>query len=175
MSQTITSTGAICYRTKLMELARAAAFARCIGGNTDRFADVTIEESGRARSDAKFFVQFRPISRERQEALYGAQFDLRTQRAEAEGADYIFWQDDSRRFWWCFNPKSGETYEVSAGGCTCPDHEFRCKRAGLQCKHVQALGMQAEAGTLGKTDKVTRTPEAEARRQRVLANIARDF
>jgi hypothetical protein len=192
---TITQTGTIAYRTKNMDLARAAAFARCLAANAARFTSVTIET---ARTKAEqYFVTFRPTSETRQGNLYQAEWDARKERAEAEGAEYIFWRDpDKAGVDWCFNPKSGETYEVSTFECSCPDHQFRCKNAGLLCKHQQARTLQAEAGRLGKTDKKTTTyfdvvngsvvtrnahtgeivkESLSERDARMLANVARDF
>lgn len=178
MSTTILTNGAIAYRTKPMELARAAAFAKCIEANAGRFTSVEISQA-RAKTE-QYFVTFRPTSETRQGDLYQAEWDARQQRAQEEGAEYIFWRDtDNPGVDWVFNPKSGETYQVSTFGCTCPDYMFRCEKAGLLCKHQQARTIQADAGRLGKTDKVTvctQTSESrESRNARMLANVARDF
>ena len=159
---TITTEGAIVYRSKNMPLSLASGFARCIEANASRFCDVAIVPSKAAE---KYFVQFRPVNRERQGDLYEAQYNARADRAQAEGSDYIFWPDaDNPGTDWCFNPLSGETYQVSLFDCTCADHVYRCAPAGLVCKHRHARQLQADAGTLGKTDKVTRPVKTEAER-----------
>jgi hypothetical protein len=192
---TITQAGAIVYRTKNMDIAHAAAFARCIEANNGRFTSVEIVEA-RTKEEA-YFVTFRPVSPERQGDMYEQQWNVRKERAEQEGAEYIFWRDtDNPGTDWCFNPKSGETYQVSTFSCSCPDYVYRCEKAGLLCKHQQARTMQAEAGRLGATDKHTRTyadvvdgcvvrknlltgaiveESIEYRRARMQSSINRDF
>jgi hypothetical protein len=158
---TITTDGTICFRTKNLPLSIAANFARCIEANKTRFCDVAITPA--KTKEEKYFVQFRPVSADRQGAMYEAQYNARIERAQAEGMDYIFWQDpDFPNSHWCFNPTSGETYQVTPFSCTCADYTYRCDRAGLKCKHQQAFQLQADAGRLGKTDKVTRTDDDRA-------------
>lgn len=169
----IQTDGSIVYRTKLMPLTRAASFARCLDGNT-RFTSVMLEKPAKAKAD-KFFVTFRPANPERQTALYQTEWDKREARAENEGGDYIFWKDPDGRFWWVFNPLSGETYELTPFSCSCPDYQFRCNKAGLHCKHMHALQLQADAGTLGKTDKTTPAPANETARQKLARLAAVDF
>lgn len=167
----IRSDGAICYRTKPMEPGQAARFARCLLANRDRFCDVQQHDSSHTRTP-KVFITFRPVNRERQGDMYLRQWDARKERAQDEGWDYIFWPDPDRRgLYWCFNPLSGETYEVTCFDCTCPDYRYRCSKAAIQCKHMQAWEMQSEAGRI---DKTIPTP-AQARRGRVLSNIGKDF
>ena len=169
---TITTEGAIVYRTKTMTMSRAAAFARMIQSNADRFTSVEIKPAQRTRI-ASFIVTFQPVSRERQEDLYEQQFNARKDRAEAEGMDYIFWPDPDRTgVTWCYNPNSGETYEVQTFSCSCPDYHYRCEKAGLLCKHQQALTLQREAGVVGKTDKTTPKQQRQAW---YAANVNRDF
>lgn len=178
---TITPLGAIAYRTRNMEQTKAAAFARCIEANAARFRDVQVCEAHTATP--QFYVQFRPTSAARQADLYEAAFNARKDRADREGAEYLFWPDpDHAGSHWCFNPLSGETYQVETFSCSCPDYQMRCSRAGLLCKHQQALTMQREAGTLGQTDKVTRTPTRDtspeaiaARATRCAASVNLDF
>jgi hypothetical protein len=172
--ETINSDGTISYRTKLLrDLQFAARFARCLRANATRFCDVEIVPSLKAKGDA-WYVSFRPINRERQIEMLERQADARRQRAAEEGLDYIFWADpDHTGSYWCFNPKSGETYEVSIFSCTCPDYEFRCKRAAIQCKHQQAWELQKSLGVFGQTDKQAET--SEQRRARIAASIAADF
>jgi hypothetical protein len=176
---TITPTGTICYRSKCLPLSIAASFAKCVQANATRFCDVEIQKSDKSRSE-KFFVTFRPVNPTRQADLYEAQYNARAERAQQEGSEYIFWKDtDNPGTDWCFNPVSGETYQVSTFSCSCPDYLFRCEKAGLLCKHQQARTLQFEAGTLGKTDKVTRREQSSeakaARAARCLASLNSDF
>jgi predicted nucleic acid-binding Zn finger protein len=191
---TITQTGAIVYRTKTMELSLAAAFARCIEGNSGRFTSVEIVEA-RTKEEA-YFVTFRPVSTERQGMLYQEQFNIRQQRAEDEGQDYIYWKDEHPGSWWVFNPKSGETYQVGVFSCTCADYHYRASKIGVPCKHMHALKVQSDAGMLGATDKKTPTyadvvdgrvvrrnlltgaiveESVEERRARMQSSVNRDF
>lgn len=143
----ITKSGAIVYRTKLMSDAAAARFASCLRGNS-RFCDVETVESQTAKTP-KSFVTFRPSSRERQGDMLVSQWNQRAERAATEGMCYIFVADsDHTGDYWCFNPISLETYQVSSFRCSCPDFVYRCDRAGIQCKHQQAWEMQSRAGTL---------------------------
>ena len=160
----ITSEGAVAYRTTNMPLARAAAFARCVTANTTRFCDVAIVQA--RTKEVAYHVTFRPVSVLRQGDLYEAQWAARCAKAASEGADYIYWRDDDcPGSWWVFNPISGETYTVCVFSCSCPDYHYRAGRAGVACKHMQALGHQ--------TEKVTET--REARNARIQAGVSKDF
>lgn len=169
----INQDGAVVYRTKTMQLAQAAAFAKCLQANADRFMGVEIVE---ARTKVEqYFVAFQPVSRERQADMYEGQFNARKERAEVELTTFIFWKDPDRMgVYWCFSEGSGNTYELTTFDCDCPDATFRAARAGLVCKHRHALQMQIDAGMVGKTDK--KSPlEREARNARIMASIDRDF
>jgi hypothetical protein len=124
-----------------MTLARAAAFSKCLEANDD-FSVVAIEESQRAKGEARWFVVFVPVNPQRLADIADRQQDARAQRAADEGANYLFAldKDAGRPFFWVFNPKSGETYEVDPRGhCSCPDFQYRCEVAGLRCKHLVAV------------------------------------
>lgn len=166
---TITTTGQVVYRTKLMDLSRANSFARCISSNT-RFSDVLVERSERAKSEKNCFVTFQPMSEERKDAIHQAQQDARTHRGETQ--EFIFWQDpDHINSFWCFSVESGETYQVDLFSCTCPDYVYRCQCAGLTCKHMAAWSKQKREGLIGQTDKQTPQPERAARQARLNANL----
>ena len=153
MSETIGRDGVIRYRTRLFsDWEQADRFRRCLEANP-RFVDPTVCESGTSKT-VKWFVTFRPGNRERQLDMYERQWDARRDRGWTEGLEYIFWQDpDHPGSWWCFNPRSGETYEVTIFSCTCPDYVYRCHLAALQCKHMQAWEAQSELGLLQRTIK----------------------
>lgn len=166
---TIGPDGRVTYRTSLFTLqAKAQSFARCLTAN-NRFERVLVHASQTAKTP-KWFVTFEPTSESRKDAIHAGQQDARAQRAAEQ--EFIFWPDPDRRtvngdplFWWCFSLSSGETYEVSPlGGCTCPDYQFRCQCAGLQCKHMLAWSAQRAAGLLGQTDKKTISREELRRR-----------
>ena len=177
---TITPDGAIVYRTKLMEREKAGAFARMIGANATRFCDVQIVPSN--GKTARYFVTFRPVSAAKQGDMYQREWDKNADRAEAEGADYIYWRDpDDWRRTWVFNPKSGETYEMWLGHCACPQKKFRLGRAALHCKHEIEMDNRRAAGldpfgTEKQTPKVeTTAPVAPAKPPLAQRFAARDL
>lgn len=127
------------FRTKLLTEERARRFAACLQAN-GRFLDVKVEVSKRASSFyRRHFVSYAPASEERQRELLCRQQDSRQRRAETEGSDYLFVldRDSVQPFYWCYNPRSGETYEVTQFDCSCPD--FRYRGPGVRCKHMIAL------------------------------------
>ena len=126
------------FRTKLMEQSQAERFARCLRANP-RFANVELVTSKAAKSERNVFVAFEPASEERQAELLGQVQGEREVRAATEGQHYVFCLDTSRRFFWVYNPKSQETYEVTPESCSCADHVYRCRAQGLKCKHSLAL------------------------------------
>lgn len=176
--------GAILYRTCPMEPAQAQRFAKALTANKTRFIDVEIEDA--RTKTTKSFVTYRPLNPTRQGDLYQAQYDQRLHRAEEEGDNYIFWEDETERFWWCLNPLSGETYEVTAFGCTCPDYHYRCEKAGIHCKHQHAKQRQADKGMLlryqdrvrleaiagGDEKRLMNLVQALVKRQMELAKVA---
>jgi hypothetical protein len=135
----ITSQGSLSYRTKLMPEAKAQAFAACLTANAD-FTEVSVEESARAKREEKFFVQFKPASELRQLDMLARQIDARASRAAAQGFSFILDKDAGRPFVWVHSHSSGEVYELDIEGrsCGCPDHLYRCSKAGIQCKHALA-------------------------------------
>lgn len=137
--QTLSSNG-VSYRTQLMELAAAERFAACIRGN-ERFQGAEVVESGRAKagSPKRWFVSYQPASETRAAALILDQQGSRIERAEAQAANYEFVLDPTGRFFWTLNLITGEVYETTEGTCSCPDHTYRCRPAGLQCKHILIL------------------------------------
>lgn len=150
----INADGVVMYRTVLLPLTQAAAFARCIGSNA-RFASVAIQRSEKAKTE-KFFVTFRPASDSAAGRLYEAEYNKNVKRADEQGADFIFWQDpDNQSLEWVFNPYSGETHQIVNGVCQCPHKQFRLSRCGFHCKHEIEHDRRFTAGTLGATDKVT--------------------
>lgn len=130
------------FRTKLLTRDQASRFAKCLTANA-RFGAAEVCESTRAKSpDRRFFVAFAPSNPERREAILTRQQDARTERALGEGSEYVWMQDKDggRAFLWLLST-SGEVYEVDPGGrsCSCPDFTYRCRPAGLRCKHLIAL------------------------------------
>lgn len=147
--QTITKDG-VFYRTKLFRnFQKADAFKKCLTANPG-FTGVSIEDGANTKGPA-WFIQFRPAGRDRQVDMLEREMDKRALRAETEGMNYVFVRDaDKPYLLWCYNPKSGEVYEVTTFDCSCPDYEFRCRAAGLKCKHQQARQLQADRGVLCK-------------------------
>jgi predicted nucleic acid-binding Zn finger protein len=137
---TLSSAGAG-YRTKLMDRPTADRFAACLQANP-RFTDVAVCESGRTQNpEVRWFVAYAPASETRQAALASSEQHKRLQTSLEEGSSYVFCldQDGARPFFYCLNPRSGEVYEVTERTCTCPDFHYRCRHAGLHCKHQLAL------------------------------------
>lgn len=139
--------GRVVYRTKLMTETRAAAFAACLTANGARFESVEVVRSERAKGDADHFVTFLPVSETRQYGMVVSQLEARAERAQAEGAAYLFLadKDAGRAFFHCFNPVSSEIYEVSETSCSCPDWTYRASKIGVPCKHQLAAEMYAKA------------------------------
>ena len=139
----IIAQGQPAFRTRLMDADRAARFSRCLTANP-RFANVAAVES--PRSAGRWFVQFQPASEERQAAILARQQTARQIRADREAFVFVLDIDGGRPFCWCHSLASGEVYEVDEESCSCPDHVYRCKPAGLACKHQLALAAAAVAG-----------------------------
>jgi hypothetical protein len=144
--ESITNQGVLSMRTKLMEIERAARFARCLQAYP-RFAAVEIETSHRAKSEKRYFVTFLPSNPERLEAMAQRQQDARASRAATQEFTFCLDKDAGRAFHWCHSHATGEVYETTRESCSCPDAEYRCKPNGLKCKHQLALerAIQAEA------------------------------
>jgi hypothetical protein len=136
----IVAQNGVFHRTKLLTLAAAAAFARCLGGNS-RFTSVSIEESKRAKSEKRWMVLFQPSNASRQEAMVDRQQDARARRACEQPFTFCLDKDAGRPFFWCHSHTSGEVYEVGANAecCSCPDATYRLRGTGLRCKHQLAL------------------------------------
>jgi len=146
----IANDGQLSYRTKLMELPRAAAFARALGAN-DLFTAVEIETSSRAKSERKYFVTFLPSNPERVQDMLDRQQDARAERAAEQEFTFLLDKDGGRPYLLCWSHTSGEVYDVDVHGrsCSCPDHEFRCKPNGLRCKHALAAVAAMAEGEVG--------------------------
>lgn len=128
------------FRTKLMPEGAALRFAKCLRANA-RFTGVLVYESDRAKSPVRrHFVIYHPTSAARCEAILQREQDGRTVRALTEGQGYTFVldKDGGRPFYWCLSA-SGEVYETTRESCACPDYEYRCRLAGVHCKHIVAL------------------------------------
>src|SRR5688572_18603487 len=81
MSERITSTGKLSYRTRLLTQEKAEQFARCLRSNP-LFAEVAVVES--TRSQGRYFVDFLPSSTDRQEAMLDRQQQQRSDRATTQ-------------------------------------------------------------------------------------------
>jgi len=126
------------FRTKLMSLGQAEQFAKCLRANP-RFVGVSVNFSTRAKETANRFVTFLPTSDPSGQRILDRQQGARDQRAAEQIGNYTFLMDDSCRFYYCWNTVSGEVYETTTASCTCPDHEFRGRAAGVNCKHMTML------------------------------------
>lgn len=160
---TITGAGEVVYRTRLMPYERAQAFALCLRRNGARFANVDLVHSDRATGSASWFVTSQPVNEDRRVGLVDSVQAQRADRADKEGRHYVFAADPDARapFYWCLNPLTGETYEVTGHSCTCPDWEYRCRRAALRCKHILALTWRLQAGEIPAPMPVRLAPPIE--------------
>lgn len=130
--------GLICYRTRLYPSpSQAAPFARCVEANPC-FRDVEIRRSDVGRG---FFVAYRPVSKERMNALYERLQNDRMFRALREMGGWEITDQGGGRF--LVKTHVGQTgeacYEVTTTRCTCLDFCTRLKRADLVCKHIFAI------------------------------------
>jgi predicted nucleic acid-binding Zn finger protein len=142
------------YRTRLFATTEQAfAFARCLHNN-DRFEAVEVCQSKKA--PGKWFVTFRPSNPARQQAILDRQQDARAQRA-AEG-DFLFIED--RGFVWVVNQETGGCYAVDAHSCSCPDHLYRLRDSGVECKHRLAVRNQCEAAAAAYQARVEELAQA---------------
>lgn len=135
--ETLTTTGMLTFRTKLLELDLAARFALCLQANP-RFCAVEIQTSARKKSERKYFVTYLPTNEKRALAMLDRQQEARAKRAAEQ--EFVFCHDGDHDFYHCHSLGSGEVYETTLNSCSCPDHQFRCQPNGLACKHRLALG-----------------------------------
>ncbi len=153
MKPIITSDGFFAYRTRCMEYEQAESFALCLKANRSRFTSIGVELSPRAKGQRAWFVTFQPVNPDRMADIGDREQAARIQRADREGADYIFVIDthSPRPFYRCFNPKSGETYELDHSTCDCPDHVYRLNKVsgfGIRCKHAVELQRRIDASEI---------------------------
>ena len=133
------------YRTKLLTEAHAQQFASCLRSNT-LFTGVMVYESDRAKHpERRFYVVYHPSDPDACAAILERQQQQRADKARAEADEYLIVPDEGGRFFWV-QSASGEVYEVTDFSCTCPDAEFRCKEAGIRCKHSLALEIAEQRG-----------------------------
>jgi predicted nucleic acid-binding Zn finger protein len=106
-----------------------------------------VSESPRAKGERRFYVVYHSADPKQRAALLQRQEDKRAARAEAELDQYLIVPDEGRRFFWV-QSASGEVYSVTHFDCTCPDHEYRCREAGIRCKHQSAIEVAALSGAV---------------------------
>lgn len=132
------------FRTKLLCLPHAQSFAEALRANA-MWDSVEVFESRRAKGERRWYVAYEPASDGAKKALVRRHQDRRAARATAELDEYLIVPDEGGRFFWV-QSASGEVYEVTRFDCSCPDHEFRCREAGIRCKHQLALEAATEQG-----------------------------
>jgi hypothetical protein len=143
--------GRLSFRTRLLSLNQAAAFARCLGNNA-RFTSVEIQTSRRATSEKRYFVTWRPANPARVQVMIDRQQDARSRRAEEQG--FTVCKDTEHDFWHVHSHSSGEVYETTLEGCSCPDWQFRCKANNLACKHQLAAALAIGRGEVAEFEPV---------------------
>src|SRR5579871_638117 len=166
----IANDGRIYFRTRLLTCPQADRFARCLRANAERFRDVDVSFNPRAKGERAFFVTFRPVNPDRVVEQIDRQQASRQQRADCHGPSYVYALDidGERPFYWCLSD-SGETYELDSGECSCPDYQYRLKRAdwtGIKCKHILEMQRRFDAGMLQRLSDVYASPEWRARHNR---------
>lgn len=177
--QTTDKAGIAFERSALMPKGRADRFAAALPGVC--LAEV-VRDHHAAGTRANHFVRFIRIGTPLTQTAQ-ALSDLRAQRAAEQVDEMDFLPlGESRE---CFlvvhrypqpGPDGDETamYEVSAKECSCPDYEFRCRYARIQCKHIGALLITYPCLSSRPTPAAPlRTPEQ--RKAWVAANIGNDF
>src|SRR5256885_16375176 len=98
---TVSHSAGITYRSKCLPKPKASRFANCVAANP-RFTEVSIGHSTRAKGVNCYFVQFRPVSEERQADMVARQQTSREERAISEGSAYVWCRDKDggRAFFW---------------------------------------------------------------------------
>lgn len=141
--------GMISFRTRCMDLERAARFARCLAANEKRFTDVEIRESKRAKGDARWFVCFLPVNAARVGAMLDHQQQSREERASTQSFTVV--ADPDHDYLHCYSHATQETYEVSiqAATCSCPDFSYRLSGTGVLCKHLVAAAAAVRRDEVG--------------------------
>lgn len=138
----VPGSGEITYRSVLMPEGQARRFERCLKANP-KFRRVELVRSEQAKPPATFYVRYLPASDSRSADLHAREEQKRAQSADEHGAAYQFHKDpDSQFLWWCVSDTQ-EVYELTGRGgsfvdCNCPDREFRGRKCGIPCKHMQA-------------------------------------
>ena len=132
------------YRTKLMTEAHAESFASALRANS-QWDGVMVYESPRAKGERRHYVVYHSADGAQRQALLQRQEDKRAARAASELDQYLIVPNECGQFFWV-QSTSGEVYEVTRFDCSCPDHEFRCREAGIRCKHQIAVEVATERG-----------------------------
>jgi hypothetical protein len=146
-------TGTIHYRTRLMDAARANAFAACLNANPD-FSDASVRQFR-----SRYFVAYAPKSASRRRAMVDIHTRARQQRAAREHAGYK-WTLEARFIgrrpvtWYLCRTPQGVTYEVTATSCTCRDFEYRSGPLQISCKHIAAYQLAASQGEIKDLEEV---------------------
>jgi hypothetical protein len=157
------------FRTRLLDRTQADRFAQCLRGNP-RFTRVDVQESARAKDPTvRFFVAFAPASAERQAAIFHRAQDARETRGEEQADGYEVFRDPSGRFFWVWNVRSGDVYEVTLRrDCTCPDSHHRTQHLpGAFCKHHRIVEVKLERNQVQEFVQVLPAETPEARRARI--------
>lgn len=134
------------HRTRLVNESRALSFAKMVAANAD-FTNVEVKFSPTAKGERRFFVSYVPTNPQRAAALRSIAEDARDQRAQDQRENYLFVPDCfGRGFHDCVNLTTGESYEVSAHTCTCPDFHYRGSQQNppVPCKHMRMLALELE-------------------------------
>lgn len=167
-----TKDGNCYYRTRLLTLARAHSFCACLQANR-RFKCVSVVES--THTAEMYFVQYQPSNQSRYADLYFEQYRQRELKGQTEGRCYDFHLHEvgGNLFYLCAST-SGETYEVTPESCSCPDYQYRGKKSGIPCKHIQAYHKQVAIGEI-KSLSLLRIERAQVLRAVISVGRAGDY
>jgi hypothetical protein len=134
--ETITQTGKLTFRTKILTQQHAESFCRALKAHS-AFIEVEVQESPRARGEKRFFVSYLPARLEHQEAMRDRQQSAREERARTQ--QFTFVRDSDHPYYHCLSHATGECYCVTEFSCDCGDATFRCLPNNLSCKHMISL------------------------------------
>lgn len=139
------------YRTRLMEQAQADRFAAMLRSNA-KFTGVSVAQSNRAKTAARYFVYFEASNEARRQELLRQHQAVQDERAVNEWQNYVVTATPTPTVFDVERQDTRESYQVYLHGdgfaCQCDQHHFRTGRAGLACKHRGIVILHREFGLI---------------------------
>ncbi len=171
------------WQSRLLTIDRAAELVRVLSADP-RYRDVSVDESQRATTEARFRVTYYPAAQHTARALLALEQNKRRIKAIEEGPGYRFVRDEvqGRPVLLCHS-LSGEVYDVGPNHCTCPDFTDRCAHVDLSCKHIIAAQLfegadgpqHWETVPTPQQEDVAAAAEVQARKAAARADIEYTF